>query len=444
MISASTVSLATTPRALPIEQSTISTIQRRIIPYLLVLYAVAYLDRTNISYAALTMNPELGISEKQFGFSASIFFVGYFLFEIPSNIAISRFGARTWIARIMISWGIVATITGFAQNVTHLYILRFLLGVMEAGFFPGVAFYLTFWFPRRHRARAMATFFLAQILCSLLGAPISGLVMDHVAWFNLSGWRWTIILEGLPAILLGICTRKYLVDHPSEANWLSVEQKNWLERELTIEAHASLDHRMAWWRYLSNPHILYLAVTYLFIVMAIYGVTFWAPTIIKGLKENFSSTTIGLLLAIPTLFGGVAMWINGWHSDKTMERRWHVVGVILVGAIGLFLLAATTDIWLSVVWLCLISVAAYGYLGVWWTIPTSFLSGNSAAMGLAAINSVGNLGGFFGPTVVGVLIENTGNQKAGLIFLGTSFVIGAALLALFRSPDLTMLKPIAR
>jgi MFS transporter, ACS family, tartrate transporter len=444
MMSATTLSLAGTPDAPSIEASTIATIHRRIIPYLLVLYAVAYLDRTNISYAALTMNPELGMSDRQFGFSASIFFLGYFFFEVPSNIALSRFGARRWIGGIMISWGIVAVITGFVQNVTHLYILRFLLGATEAGFFPGVAFYLTCWFPRRHRAKAMATFLLAQIACNVLGAPISGFVMDHVTWFSLYGWRWTIILEGLPAVLLGLCTQKYLDDDPGKTDWLSAEQKTWLARELAAESQASLENDMAWWRYLSNPHVLYLAVTYVFIVMAIYGATFWTPIIIKGLEESLSNTTIGLLLVIPTLIGGVAMWINGWHSDKTMERRWHVVGVVLIGAIGFFLLAVTTDVWLSIVWFCLISVAAYGYVGVWWTIPTSFLSGSSAAVGLAAINSVGNLGGFFGPNVVGMLVSSTGNQKAGLVFLGISFVIGAVMLALFRPPRLGILDRVAR
>jgi ACS family tartrate transporter-like MFS transporter len=422
------------PEVHTLEDDTIAILRKKLLPFLLVLYAIAYLDRTNVSYAALQMNKELGITSSQFGMVASIFFIGYFFFEVPSNVALHRFGARRWIARILISWGIVAVCTAFAQSVTHLYILRFLLGAAEAGFFPGVALYLTFWFPRRQRARAMATFLLAQIVCNTLGAPLSGILLDHATWFGLSGWRWMIILEGIPAIILGFAAYFLLKDGPAAAPWLSRDQQQWLEQELTREAGQSVAPDPRWWRYLSNRHVLYLSITYVWIVLAIYGITFWTPTIIKGFQENFSNTTVGFLAAVPTLVGGVAMVLNGWHSDRTMERRWHVIGVVLVGALGLFLLSVTTNTWLSMLWLCFIAVAAYGYIGVWWTIPTTFLSGISAAVGLAAINSIGNLGGFFGPFIVGALVGWTGTQKAGLIFLGLSFIVGAVMLACFNPP----------
>lgn len=418
-----------------LETQTIAVMQRKLLPFLLLLYAIAYLDRTNISYAALQMNQNLGLTPAAFGLASSIFFIGYFFFEVPSNVALHRFGARKWIARILVSWGIVATLTAFAHSATHLYILRFLLGVAEAGFFPGIAFYLTRWFPRRHRARAMAKFLLAQIVCSVVGAPVSGFLLDHATWLGLEGWRWMIIIEGVPAVILGFITLAVLRDGPDQAEWLSSEQKTWVKQELENEKASSTQASTAnWWTVLRNRHVLYLAVTYVWIVMAIYGITFWMPTIIKGLQGHFSNTVVGLLAAVPTLVGGVAMVVNGWHSDKTMERRWHVIAVVLTGALGMFLLAFTTNTWLSILWLCLICVAAYGYISVWWTIPTSFLTGISAAVGLAAINSVGNLGGFFGPYIVGALVNATGTPRAGLIFLGLSFVIGSIMLALFRPP----------
>ncbi|WP_413741986.1 MFS transporter [Sodalis sp. RH15] len=417
-----------------IEESTLKKMRWRLIPFLLILYAIAYLDRTNISYAALQMNGELKITGSQFGMVASIFFIGYFIFEVPSNVALHKFGARKWIARILISWGLVAFLTAFATGIYHLYILRFLLGAAEAGFFPGIAFYLTYWFPRRHRAGAMATFFLAQIVCNCLGAPLSGIIMDNIHWLGFSGWRWMILLEAVPAILLGIATFFVLNDSPQDVKWLSSEEKSWVKDELEIEAANSTPPQVHWWKILGDKHILYLAVTYVWIVMAIYGITFWMPTLIKGFQAHFSNTVIGFLVVIPTVVGGIAMLINGWHSDKTMERKWHVVTVILIGAVGMFLLSITTNTWLSMLWLCLISVAAYGYIAVWWTIPTAFLSGLSAAVGLAAINSVGNLGGFFGPWIVGMLVDWTGTPRAGLLFLCASFVIGAVMLASFRPP----------
>ncbi|QKJ88614.1 MFS transporter [Paramixta manurensis] len=417
-----------------IEHSTIKKMRWKLIPFLLILYAIAYLDRTNISYAALQMNSELGIAPGQFGMIASIFFIGYFIFEVPSNIALHRFGARKWIARILITWGAVAVATAFVTSITHIYILRFLLGAAEAGFFPGIAFYLTFWFPRRHRAGAMATFFLAQIACNCIGAPLSGLIMDHVSGFGFSGWRWMILLEGLPAILLGIATLFVLRDSPQDVAWLNADEKKWIKEDLEQETKNSPPTELRWWKILANKHVLYLAITYVWIVMAIYGITFWMPTLIKGFQNHFSNTVIGFLVVIPTLVGGVAMLVNGWHSDKTMERKWHVVTVVLIGALGMFLLAMTTNTWLSMLWLCLISVAAYGYIAVWWTIPTAFLTGLSAAVGLAAINSVGNLGGFFGPWIVGMLVDWTGTPRAGLLFLCASFLIGAVMLALFRAP----------
>lgn len=426
-------SVGETP-ALASQDLTIKKIRRRLIPYLLLLYAIAYLDRTNISYAALQMNSSLGITPGQFGMVASIFFIGYFLFEVPSNIALNKFGARKWIARILISWGIVAIITTFVTSVYHLYILRFLLGAAEAGFFPGIAFYLTFWFPRRYRASAMATFFLAQIACNCLGAPLSGFIMDHADWMNMQGWRWMILLEGIPAVLLGITTLFVLRDTPNEVKWLTAEEKAWITHELNEEHRQSQVRDLHWWKILANRHVLYLAITYVWIVMAIYGITFWMPTLIKGFQQHFSNTIIGFLVVIPTLVGGVAMLINGWHSDRTMERKWHVITVITIGAAGMYLLAVTSNTWLSMLWLCLISIAAYGYIAVWWTIPTAFLSGLSAAVGLAAINSVGNLGGFLGPWIVGSLVDLTGTPRAGLLFLGTSFVIGAVMLACFRPP----------
>ncbi|WP_308823823.1 MFS transporter [Sodalis praecaptivus] len=299
---------------------------------------------------------------------------------------------------------------------------------------PGIAFYLTYWFPRKHRAGAMATFFLAQILCTCLGAPLSGWIMDNVSALGMAGWRWMILLEGFPAIVLGFATLIVLRDGPQDVKWLSQDEKRWVREALEDENRHSPAPELRWWKILANRHVLYLAITYVWIVMAIYGITFWMPTLIKGFQNHFYNTVIGFLVVISTLVGGLAMLINGWHSDKTMERKRHVITVVLIGAVGMFLLAVTTNTWLSMLWLCLIAVAAYGYIGVWWTIPTSFLTGLSAAVGLAAINSVGNLGGFFGPLIVGMLVNFTGTSRAGLLFLCASFIIGAVMLAAFKPP----------
>jgi ACS family tartrate transporter-like MFS transporter len=415
--------------AVSIEARTIRKLRIRILPFVFLLFVVALLDRVNIGFAALTMNRELAITSQQYGLIFGIFFFGYFFFEIPSNLLLHKIGARIWIARILISWGIVAMLTGLVHTVHQLYIVRFLLGLAEAGYFPGMALYLTYWFPQREQARALALLMAALPVTNILGAPISGLILDHVHWLGISSWRWLLILEGTPAIVCGVLTYFLLPSRPQEAKFLTVEGKEWIRAELGREERQKLEQR----RYsvlqaLASGRVWHLVLIYFGMTVANYAMNSWAPQLVKSLSSLYSNSMIGLLVTIPNLAGLAAMILVSRSSDRTLERRYHVAIPAVVAGIALTLLGTASSTFFSVALLCLLAAGVHSYWSPFWALPTEFLTGYSAAAGIALINSVGNLGGFVGPYMIGAIAMRTGNFYAGLAIAGVSLFISATLV----------------
>ena len=421
-----------------LERSTLRTVRRRLLPYLLLLYAVAFLDRVNIGYAKTAMSADVPGFDAAYGLLAGIFFVGYVLLEVPSNLALRRFGARRWISRIMISWGVVAALTGVCSSTTGIGVVRFLLGVMEAGFFPGVALYLLSWLPRRELAAAFAVFISAQAISMIFGAPVSGLILDHVHWFGVEPWRWLFVLEGLPAVLLGIATLWLLPDGPGQARWLTAEQRGWITDTIARENAARPRPAAGTWSVLREPRAILLALTDFLLVIGAFGVTFYLPSIVQAFGKGISYTQSSLLSAIPFAVGTIAMYVNGWHSDRTGERPLHVAAAAVIGAAGLVLLAGTSNPAVALIALSLAAIGAYGYISAYWVLPASVLSDQAAPVGLAAINSVGSFGGFVGPYLVGFISATGGAaglggvSPAALYTLAGSFVLAAVLLVGFR------------
>jgi ACS family tartrate transporter-like MFS transporter len=393
------------------------------------LFVVALLDRNNIGFAALTMSRELAISSQQFGLLFGIFFFGYFLFEIPSNLFLHKIGARVWIARILISWGIVATLTGFVHTVPQLYSVRFLLGLAEAGYFPGMALYLTYWFPKREQARALALLIAANPVATILGAPVSGLILDHVHWLGVSSWRWLLILEGTPAIFGGVLTYFLLPNRPQEAKFLSADEKEWIRAELRREELHKLERRQyTALQALASGRVWHLSLAYFGMMIGNYALQSWAPQLVKSLSSLYSNGTIGLLVAIPSLVGLVAMILVSRSSDRRFERRYHVAIPTIIAGLALVLLGTTRSPFYSVILLSLLAAGVYSLYGPFWALPSEFLTGFSAAAGIALINSIGNLGGFAGPAMIGAIATKTGNIYAGLSLAGVSLFISATLV----------------
>jgi len=417
------------------ETQTIWKIQKRLIPFLFICYMIANLDRINVGFASLTMNKELAIGAQQYGMLAGIFFIGYFLFEVPSNVILHKVGARRWIARILISWGIVAACTGFAQTATHIYIVRFLLGIAEAGFFPGIILYLTYWFRQRERAQAIALLMVGLPACSVLGAPISGLILDHIHWLGLSGWRWMLILEGIPAVILGVATYFALPNRPSEAKFLSQPEKDWLSAELRREEEGALiqSGHVSALKAMGIGRVWHLTFIYFFFVIALNWMNFFLPQVIKGLSKLYTNTTVGFLVMIPQVCAVIAMILISRHSDRTQERRFHAAFAVIIAGVALL---ATTVVSSPVVSIALLTIMAMGlvsFFGPFWALPTKFLTGIGAAAGIAFINSVAQLGGFSGLYMFGFIQSRTGTTAGGAIFAGSSLMLAAILV--FLLPD---------
>jgi len=405
---------------------------RRLMPYLFTLFVIAYLDRVNVSYAALQMKGELSFSDEVLGFGAGIFFWGYFLLEIPGSILVEKWSARKWIARIMISWGLVAMLTGFIQTKNQFYLLRFLLGLGEAGFFPGVIVYLSHWFLYQDRAKVVAMFMAAQPIANMFGSPISGLLLG-LKWFGMSGWRWLFIIEGLPAVILGVVTLFYLTDWPHQAQWLPVDERAWLTAQLDREQKgkhsAGLQRIMQAFR---NREVILLALTYFFMVSSVYGFTFWLPSIIKKLS-GASNLRVSLISAVPYCVGLIAILLVGWSSDRTRERRWHTALSMIAASVGLLLAVTLQDRFvLSIGMFCVAAAGIYAYCPGFWSFPSSFLSGTAAAASIGLINSIGNLGGYAGPHVVGYLSTLTGSFFGGVLYLSLSALVAAGLVLTIR------------
>lgn len=415
------------------EQAIIRKVTWRIIPFVFLLYIVSYLDRANIGYAALQMNTELALSSEVFGFVSGIFFIGYFLFEVPSNLLLERFGARVWIARILVTWGVIAAATAFAQTAMHLYVLRFLLGVAEAGFFPGIIVYLTYWFRSRELATTVALFTAAIPVSYIIGAPLSTWIMDNVHWLGWSGWRWMLFLEGIPAVFLGVLCYFYLTDRPEQARWLTTEEKAWLLAELERDRQARKDVKhFGALKAMSNPKVLYLAFIYFVYQCGSLGVGYWMPQIIKGFSSALSHTQIGLIATIPYIVATLVMIAWSRRSDRHGERRLHSAIPLAVAAMALVGAGLVRDPYLAIGLISLALAGLYSFKSPFWALPTLFLSRSTAAVSIAVINSIGNLGGFVGPFMIGMVKGNTQSASAGLLFLSALLAIAFIMTLLIR------------
>ncbi|AEI76112.1 tartrate transporter TtuB [Cupriavidus necator N-1] len=408
------------------EDATYRKVSWRLVPFLLMCYVVAYLDRVNVGFAKLQMLNDLQFSETIYGLGAGIFFIGYFLFEVPSNVILHKVGARIWIARIMITWGAISAAMMFVTTPTMFYVLRFLLGIAEAGFFPGIILYLTYWYPANRRGRTTTYFMTAVALAGVIGGPLSGWIMQsfhgHNGW---SGWQWMFLLEGIPSILVGLWVLAYLDDRIAHAKWLSPEEKALLERNIASEDAHKEDPPIR--TVMSSPRVWLMSAIYFCFVMGLYGVSFWLPTIIKqtGVK---GALDIGLLTAIPYGCAVVGMVLVAYSADRSGERRWHIALPALAGSLGLLLSVQWhSDTTLAMVALTLATIGILTTLPLFWSLPTSFLAGTGAAAGIALINSLGNLAGFLSPYAVGWLKDLTHSTDSGMYLLAACLVVGAAL-----------------
>jgi MFS transporter, ACS family, tartrate transporter len=416
-----------------IEAATIRKLRTRLLPFLFALFVFAFVDRINLGFAALTMNRELAITSQQFGFAAGIFFWGYFLLEVPSNLILHRIGARIWIARILITWGAVAALTGFVQSVHQLYVARFALGLAEAGYFPGIVLYLGYWFRQKEKAQAIALILIGIPLASVLGGPISGLILDHAHWFGLSSWRWLFILEGLPAATCAFLVPLLLPSRPAEAGFLTAEEKAWIASQLEREDRLKLGaerQSISVARTLVNPRVWLVACVGFCHGFGSYTFSFWLPQVTKSVFGGQSNTVVGFAVMIPSLLALVAMIVIARHSDRTLERRYHLAALNALAGMAFLLVAVPRSASLSLVLLSAVAVGGYSFLPIFFSLPGEFLTGFSAAAGIALVTSVTNLGGFVGPYTVGLIRQKTGSFYSGLICAGVFFLVSASLALL--------------
>jgi ACS family tartrate transporter-like MFS transporter len=411
--------------------NTLRKITWRLIPFLFVLYVIAWLDRVNVGFAGLQMNADLGFSSTVFGLGSGIFFLGYCLFEIPSNIILERVGARLWISRIMVTWGLISAALMFVRTPAAFYLLRFLLGVAEAGFFPGVIYYLSLWYPAVHRARAIAAFMSAVPVAGLIGGPLSGALLELDGLHGLAGWQWLFLLEGLPAVVLGTSVLFYLKDRPETTQWLTPAERDWLVETLAAERKACLLR--------PNIHVALTDITvwklgfiFLLVAAGFYGYSFWAPLVIKSLT-GLSNFKVGLVLGAISAVTIVGMLLNGYHSDRTGERAIHTAVPLFVMGVGLIGSALLHQPVLAIIALALIPLGHCASYGPFWSTPTQFLTGQAAAAGIALVTVIANVGSFAGPTLIGVLKAKTGTHAVAFALLGGLALI-AALLALKLGP----------
>jgi ACS family tartrate transporter-like MFS transporter len=423
--------MSATAHANELSAVTLRKITWRLIPFLFLLYIIAWLDRVNVGFAGLEMNADLGFSPTVFGFGSGIFFLGYCLFEIPSNIILERVGARIWIARIMVTWGLISAGLMFVRTPAVFYLLRFLLGVAEAGFFPGVIYYLSLWYPTAHRARAIAAFMTAVPVTGLIGGPLSGALLQLDGIYGLKGWQWLFFLEGLPAVVLGASVIFYLNDRPERTRWLTPAERDWLVETLATERKACPlrpDIRVA----LTDGTIWKLGVIFLLVAAGFYGYSFWAPLVIKSLT-GLNNFEVGLVLGAISAVTILGMLLNSYHSDRTGERAIHIAMPLLAMGAGLIGCALLRQPMLAIIVLALVPLGHCASYGPFWSMPTQFLTGPAAAAGIALVTMIANIGGFAGPALIGVLKTRTGTHTDAFLLLGGLAVI-AALLALRIGP----------
>src|SRR4030081_1067740 len=419
-----------------VEIRTIAKVSKRLVPFLIVCYFVAYLDRVNVGFAALEMNQDLGLSQTAFGLGAGIFFIAYFIFEVPSNLMLERFGARKWIARIMLSWGILSGAMAFIPSIGRatglgneysFYLVRVLLGVAEAGFFPGIIFFLTLWFPAVYRARIIGYFMAAIPLSTVIGAPLSGLLLGLDWFMGMKGWQWLFILEAAPALILSVIVFFFLTDRPADATWLEPEERAWLVARLEQERRQrEMVRRYSVTQALLDPKVLALSLVYFGAVATNYGLSFFLPQIVKAFGVNTFITT--LVSATPYVVGLVGMVWWGRRSDRVADRRFHTAFPLFIAAAGIAVSTALDDPLLKMISLCVAGFGIFACLPVFWTLPTAFLSGAAAAAGIAVINSIGNLAGFAGPFAMGWIKDHTGSYAGGLLLLAALGIIAMGIV----------------
>ena len=400
----------------------------RLLPLIVLIYFIAYIDRTNVGFAAISMNRDLGFSAYLYGWGAGIFFIGYALFEVPSNVILHRVGARVWIARIMVTWGVVSGCMTLVSGPASFLVVRFLLGVAEAGFFPGVLLYFTYWFPAAYRARVVSALFLAVPGSNAVAAAISGALLQMDGVLGLAGWKWMFLLESLPAVLLAPVVLAFLTDRPAGAQWLDADEREWLVSRLAEEDRGikSAHRHLTLYEALTDRRVVSLSLIYLTIVSATYGITFFLPLIVS--LHGLSLVNIGFVTAVPYVIGTIGMVIWAWSSDRRHERRWHFTLAAVVAAVGLLAAAAwSRNLYLAIAAMSLAAIGLYGSKPSFWPMPSTFLSGTAAAGGIALVNSIGNLGGFAGPYVVGWIRDVTGSYEMGLVFLAACALLSAAI-----------------
>ena len=416
----------------PIADRARRRITRRLMPYLFILYIIAVLDRANVGYAALEMTKDLGFSPEVYGFGAGVFFFGYVLLEIPGGLIAEKWSARGWIARIMISWGVVAALMGFIRTAPQFYALRFLLGLAEAGFYPGVVVYISHWFRYEDRAKTMAMFLAAIPTSYIIGAPLSGVLLG-LNWFGIPGWRWLFILEAAPAIIFGVATLFYLTDHPSQAKWLPPEEREWIASELEREKESKQQVRSYnVWEAFKHREIILLTCGYFLICGTGYGYSFWLPTMIKALS-GLPNLMVGIVSALPSCAGLISLQLMGRSSDRSKERRWHTAAPMLVAGAG-FLLSALLQNHpaLAIACFCLAAAGLHGYQPSLWSLPASFLTGSAAAATFGLINSIGSLAGFVGPYIVGYLKKTTNSFFGSMLYLSLSAICAGCFILTLR------------
>jgi ACS family tartrate transporter-like MFS transporter len=415
-----------------VEQRAIRKVTWRLIPFLMLLYFVAFLDRINVGFAALTMNQDVGLTAQMFGLGSGIFFLGCFVFEVPSTVILHKVGARFWIGRVIFSWGLVSLAMAFTRGPISFYALRFLLGVAEAGFFPGIILYLSYWFPARHRSAVTAMFMASAPAAGLIGSPVSGALMQLNGVLGLRGWQWLFLAEGIPAVVLGLVTFRFLTDRPADARWLAEDERNWLSRAILEEQAAIKDPRNhSMWRGLADWKVLALSLAYFGTSAGLYTIGFWAPLMVKRL--GFSILNTGFLVAIPNLIAIVGMILWSRHSDRTGERYWHAAIACLVAALGMAVAARAGSS--AVVVIGGLSLTAFGVSAAkppLWSLPTMFFGGTAAAASIGLINSLGTLGGFAGPYMIGANSGGGEHFSRGLYLVGGTLVVSAVTILWMR------------
>lgn len=404
----------------------LAKVGNRILPLLIAAFVISYVDRVNVGFASITLSKDIGLTASMYGLGAGLVFIGYCVFELPSNLALERFGARRWLARIMITWGLLGCCMALVQGPTSFYILRFLLGVAEAGLFPGVILYLTYWLPSQYRARYIAVFALSIPLANVIGAPVSGALLDLDGALGVKGWQWVFILEAVPAVVLGVLVLLLLSDKPKDARWLSDGERQWLQGEIDRETAGRTERRHMPLRMLLDARVLVFALAFFCTAIPSYGLSLWMPQIVKSLGHTNLDT--GFIVAVPFVFGCAALILIGRSSDRRQERLWHAIGAALMAAVGMAMGAAASNTALQLAGLCVATTGIYGLKGPFLTLVSEAFGSANAAAGIALVSTFGNLSGFVAPYMVGVIIERFGGYRFGLWFLAIMPFVGALVL----------------